>query len=180
MSSNDSNQASGNELWREEFSVASSEQAYVERRQFGRFLVLTSGAMFAGQVWLVGKDWLSKPQATALPRTEVALATEIPVGGTKVFQYPGPNDNCLLVRLEESRFVAYSQKCTHLACAVIYSAESRRLECPCHEGYFSIEDGHVTQGPPPRPLPKIDLEIENGAIFAVGISVFGQEENSHS
>jgi len=44
------------------------------------------------------------------------------VGGTKVFQYPGPSDNCLLVHVEQSRFVAYSQKCTHLACAVIYQA----------------------------------------------------------
>lgn len=164
-------------LWREEFSVASAEQGYVERRQFGKFLVLTSGAMFAGQIWLAAKDWMSKAAAGAWPRKVVAQADDLPVGGTKVFQYPGPSENCLLVRVSETRYAAYSQKCTHLSCAVIYSAEKKRLECPCHEGYFSIEDGHVLQGPPPRPLPRIDLELADGQVIATGISVFGEEES---
>lgn len=165
----------GEELWREEFPIASAEQGFVERRQFGRFLVLTSGAMVAGQLWLLGKNWLSEVETTPFPRKAVAQTSDIPVGGTKIFQYPGPSDNCLLVHVEPSKFVAYSQKCTHLACAVIYQAEKKRLECPCHEGYFSIDDGHVTQGPPPRPLPRIELEVEDGQIFAYGVSVFGKE-----
>ena len=82
---------------------------------------------------------------------------------------------CLLVRVDESRYVAYSQKCTHLSCAVIYAARTKRLECPCHEGYFSIDDGHVLQGPPPRPLPKVELEIRDGEVWATGITVFGKE-----
>ena len=162
-------------LWQEEFSVSSAEQGYVERRQFGKFLVLTSGAMFAGQVWLLAKDWLSKTASAVWPRKVVARQGEIAVGAAKVFQYPGPMDNCLLVRVNETKYVAYSQKCTHLSCAVIYSAARQRLECPCHEGYFSIEDGHVTQGPPPRPLPKVELEMSGGALIATGMSVFGQK-----
>ena len=163
-------------LWREEFSVSSAEQGYVERRQFGKFLVLTSGAMFAGQLWLLAKDWLSRSASTVWPRTLVARQGELAVGAAKVFQYPGPMDNCLLVRVNETRYVAYSQKCTHLSCAVIYSAARQRLECPCHEGYFSIEDGHVTQGPPPRPLPKVELEMSGGELIATGMSGFGQKE----
>ena len=163
-------------LWREEFSVASAEQGYVERRQFGKFLVLTSGAMFAGQVWLMAKDWMSKAASIVWPRTAIALEGELPVGGAKVFQYPGPKDNCLLVRVNETKYVAYSQKCTHLSCAVIYSAENKRLECPCHEGYFSIEDGRVLQGPPPRPLPKVELESSGGQLIATRMSVLGEGE----
>jgi Rieske Fe-S protein len=162
-------------LWREEFSVAATEQGYVERRQFGRFLLLTSGAMFAGQLWLVAKSLFSKAAESAWPRRAIAAASEIAPGGTKVFQYPAQGDDCLLVRLDENRFAAYSQKCTHLSCAVIYAPETGRLECPCHEGYFSIADGHVLQGPPARPLPKIELEVRDGQVFATGISVFGQE-----
>jgi len=163
-------------LWQEEFSIAAAEQGYVERRQFGKFLLLISGAMFAGQVWLLVKDLWSKTVHTVWPRREVAVEGELAVGAARVFQYPGPMDNCLLVRVDESRYVAYSQKCTHLSCAVIYSTEKRRLECPCHEGYFSIDDGHVLQGPPPRPLPKVDLEVRGGKLIATGMSVFGQEE----
>ncbi|MBL8217786.1 MAG: Rieske 2Fe-2S domain-containing protein [Bryobacterales bacterium] len=163
-------------LWREEFPTAAGEQGYVERRQFGKFLVLTSAAMFAGQLWLLARNWFAKPAGAPWPRKVVAKAGDLGVGQAKVFQYPGPQDNCLLVRLSETRYVAYSQKCTHLSCAVVYSAGNRRLECPCHEGYFSIEDGHVLQGPPPRPLPKVELETVDGQIVAGGIAVFGSEE----
>lgn len=166
-------------LWEEEFSISSGEQAYVERRQLARFLVLTSAAMFTGQLWLVAKGLFSKAVGVVWPRRVIGSVGEIPVDGAKVFQYPGAADNCLLVRIAEDRYVAYSQKCTHLSCAVIYSARQKRLECPCHEGYFSIEDGHVLQGPPPRPLPRVDLEIRNGEIVATGMSTFGEEPRSH-
>lgn len=163
-------------LWHEEFSVSSAEQGYVERRQFGKFLVLASGGMFAGQLWLLAKDWLSKKSSNVWPRRAVARQGEIPIGSTKVFQYPGPMDNCLLVRLDENKYRAYSQKCTHLSCAVIYSAEKKRLECPCHEGYFSIEDGRVLQGPPPRALPRVELEVSGGELIATRVSVLGEGE----
>ena len=45
--------------------------------------------------------------------------------------------------------------------------ERTRLECPCHEGYFSIKNGDVLQGPPPRPLPRVVLERRGTDIVAV-------------
>lgn len=161
-------------LWEEEFSVAAGEQASVERRQLSKFLLLTSGAMFTGQLWLAAKGMLSDTHAVAWPRKAIASTGDVPVNGAKIFQYPNDTDDCILVRVSEDRFAAYSQKCTHLSCAVIYATDRRRLECPCHEGYFSVEDGHVIQGPPPRPLPRVLLEIQGTDIFAVGISVFGE------
>ena len=94
---------------------------------------------------------------------------EIPVQGVKLFTYPGPEDSCILVRTSEDRYAAFSQKCTHLSCAVYYVAEKRRLECPSHQGYFSIEDGSVLQGPPTRPLPRVILERRGTELIAIGI-----------
>ena len=37
---------------REEFSVYAAEDAYVQRRQFTKFLVLTSFGMVAGNGWI--------------------------------------------------------------------------------------------------------------------------------
>src|SRR5690349_14028594 len=91
----------------------------------------------------------------------------IPVGGVKLFEYPGPEEQCILVRTSEESYVAYSQKCTHLSCAVYYSAPARRLECPCHRGYFSIEDGSVLQGPPTRPLARVVLERRGPELVAI-------------
>jgi Rieske Fe-S protein len=98
----------------------------------------------------------------------------VPVGGVKLFSYPAPEDRCILVRTGEDAYSAYSQKCTHLSCAVYYSREQNRLECPCHEGYFSIADGSVLQGPPSRPLPRVALERRGDELVAVRIEMGGK------
>lgn len=173
------NGSSRRPLWSEEFSVQASEDKYVLRRQFTKFLVLTSFGMFAGNVWIWAKS-LVRRAAPALEPMRIAGASEVPVGGVKLFAYPGPDDLAILVRQAENKFVAYSQKCTHLSCAVYYSKKNNRLECPCHEGYFSIYDGRVLQGPPPRPLPQIQLERRGGELIATGVRARGGvDESSH-
>ena len=152
-------------LWREEFSVFEADERYVNRRQLTKFLTLTSLAMFAGNIWILLKSWLRA--ATSYPMRAVAQAGEIPVGGVKLFVYPRPEEQCILVRTSEDSYVAYSQKCTHLSCAVYYSALDRRLECPCHRGYFAIEDGSVLQGPPTRPLARVVLERRGPELVAI-------------
>jgi Rieske Fe-S protein len=153
-------------LWREEVSFRQAEERYVGRRQFGRFLVLTSVAMFAGNVWI----WVRSRarQLAALPRRVIGVASALPVGGVQLFNCPGPNDPCLLIRRTADDYVAFQQKCTHLSCAVVYSPARDRLECPCHDGYFSAKSGAVLQGPPPRPLPRVRLERAGGDLLAVG------------
>ena len=47
-------------LWQEEFSVHSSDERYVSRRQFSKFLVLTSLAMFVGNVWILLKSLITR------------------------------------------------------------------------------------------------------------------------
>jgi len=155
-------------LWTEEFSVHASEDAYVLRRQFTKFLVLTSFGMVAGN----GLIWLRTLLASHGPAPGEAVigrAADLPVGGVKLFSYPSENDPAILVRKADGSLAAFSQKCTHLSCAVYYSGKQNRLECPCHEGYFSIEDGRVLQGPPPRPLPRITVEERNGQLIATGV-----------
>lgn len=165
--------SSNRPLWTEEFSVHASEDAYVLRRQFVKFLVLTSFGMLAGN----GVIWLKsvfQAAAAELPEAEIANASDLPAGGVKLFTYPTENDPGILVRRGDGTLAAFSQKCTHLSCAVYYSAEHNRLECPCHEGYFSIDDGRVLQGPPPRPLPRIRVEERNGRVYATGVDLHGE------
>ena len=155
-------------LWRDEFPIREDEERYVTRRQFSRFLVLTSLGMFVGNVWILAKTWFRKEPA--LPEARVASVSALPVGGSTVFEYPAPGEPCLLIRSAEDRFVAFSQKCTHLSCAVVYSKERDRIECPCHLGFFSARDGRVLQGPPPRPLPRVLLERRGDDLYAVGLA----------
>lgn len=155
-------------LWNEEFSVHASEDKYVLRRQFSKFLLLTSFGMFAGNVWIWAKSLGRKPARAFAPKA-IGSAAEVPVGGVKLFAYPGEQDRCILIRTAQNKFVAYSQKCTHLSCAVYYSKAKNRLECPCHEGYFSVADGSVLQGPPPRPLDRVEIEQRGGQLVAINV-----------
>jgi len=69
----------------------------------------------------------------------------------------------LLVRDEAGEFRAFLATCTHLACTVNYDPDSRRIVCPCHQGLFDLE-GNVLGGPPPRPLERLSVEVDNGTI----------------
>lgn len=152
-------------LWRDEFSVFAADERYVSRRQFSKFLTLTSLAMLAGNVWILIRSWMYREPSYSAQ--VVARAGEISIGGVKLFNYPGPNDQCIMVRTGSDSYVAYSQKCTHLSCAVYYSQPRNRLECPCHEGYFSVADGSVLQGPPTRALPRVILERRGDDLVAM-------------
>jgi Rieske Fe-S protein len=156
-------------LWKDEFSIFTSDERYVSRRQFTKFLTLASLGMFVGNLWIFLRASFSK--APVFPPVSVGNLGEIPVDGVKLFAYPTPDDRCILIRTGEDEYNAYSQKCTHLSCAVYYEKESQRLACPCHRGYFSVKDGSVLQGPPPRPLPRILLERQGRELVAIGVKV---------
>jgi Rieske Fe-S protein len=155
-------------LWREEFSVHAAEERYVGRRQFAKFLVLTSLAMTAGNLWILAKSLFTR--ARRLPQVAIARADDVPEGGALTFSYPEEQDPCVLVR-KGGVFTAFSQKCTHLSCAVVWKPERGHLYCPCHDGAFSAKDGRVLAGPPQRPLPRILVERRGEHLVAVGISL---------
>lgn len=149
--------------WKSRYPVSQPGEHEVSRRQFAK--VACGSAIAFGAAWL-SKDKLLAPPVATDPKQVCALA-DIAVGGSKLFSYPTPHHPCILVRLGESEFAAYSQSCTHLMCPVHFQAATRRLVCPCHEGYFSAEDGSVLAGPPPRPLPRYPVEVRDGQIWVL-------------
>lgn len=155
-------------LWRDEITIDAADERYVTRRQFTKFLVLTSFGMFVGQLWILGRSLFARGVAPPPPMS-VGRVGDLPVGGARVFHYPSPNDPCLLIRTDIESYAAYSQKCTHLSCAVYFDAAKGRIECPCHEGAFAAGDGRVLQGPPPRALPRIRLERRGDQLVATAV-----------
>lgn len=154
--------------WRQEFPIDVPEDNYVARRDFTRFLGLTSLAFVVGQFWIVAQNWLrarrGAPDATAIARLD-----ELAIGAVKEFTYPEDSDACLLVRLDANNLVAYSQQCTHLSCAVVPEVARGCLHCPCHHGYFELSSGRPIAGPPRRPLNRIRLEVRDDVVYAVGV-----------
>jgi len=156
--------------WRNDFPIDWPQDELVARRDFTKFLVLTSFAFVVGQTWIVIEN-LRRRRRGLPPVRKIAELRAIPIGGALTFAYPAAHDDCILVRTGEQRFVAYSQKCTHLSCAVTPHPEENSLHCPCHHGSFDLGTGVPTAGPPRRPLPRITLEIRDGAIYATGVEV---------
>ena len=153
--------------WRQDFPIDWPQDQYVERRDFVKFLVLTSGAFTAGQFTIAVQATFGESQAHEAKL--IASLDQLPAGGSIVFEYPAQHDICVLVRRTETDLLAYSQKCTHLSCAVIPRPEEGVLHCPCHEGVFDLATGRPIAGPPTRPLPRIRLEIRGRDVYAVGV-----------
>ena len=154
--------------WRRDFPIDWPRDHYVARRDFTKFLGLTSLAFVVGQVWIGVKSLRDRLRGRP-PESAVVRLDAIPVGGAVVFHYPQAEDPCLLLRPDEKTLLAYSQKCTHLSCAVVPELDRSRLACPCHKGYFDAASGRPIAGPPRRPLPRVTLAVRDGAVYATGV-----------
>jgi len=154
--------------WRQDFPIDWPQDHYVARRDFAKFLVLTSAAFVIGQLW-IGLQNAWRKRRGEFPLRKIASFSAIPVGGSVVFHYPDAHADCILVRTSERELVAFSQKCTHLSCAVVPDVEKGIFRCPCHEGFFDLKTGRNIAGPPPRPLPRVILSVRGDDIFATGI-----------
>jgi Rieske Fe-S protein len=165
-SSDDLTPAPGAQDWRREFPFHWHEDDAVTRRELLRFLAAASAGL-AGATWALAARglWPLTPKAQPVP---VARATDIAANSAVLFRYPAGGEPAIAVRLSDGRLVAYSDVCTHLSCAVQYLGDERRLFCPCHDGVFDVATGAVLAGPPTRPLPRIDLQVKDGMIWATG------------
>ncbi|HMN41061.1 MAG TPA: Rieske 2Fe-2S domain-containing protein [Phycisphaerales bacterium] len=153
--------------WRRDFPIDTAEDNYVARRDFTKFMVLISGSFVAGQAWIALKTLGGAKSGAG--RAEIARVDDLAVGQAAVFSYPREHDTCLLVRSGEREFLAYSNKCSHLSCAVIPDVKTGRLLCPCHHGSFDLATGRPLAGPPRRPLARIVLEVQGGTVYATGV-----------
>lgn len=59
---------------------------------------------------------------------------------------------------------ALSATCTHLGCQVRWDAPATCFRCPCHGGVFDAR-GQVVEGPPPRPLDRVETRVEAGTVL---------------
>ncbi len=136
----------------------------VTRRDFLNLLKGTGAVIGVGAVAVPVVSYFYPPKLEEMPSEPVLVCAEdeLPVGDSRTVKfgrYPA-----IVVHLD-SGLKAYSAVCTHFACIVKWNPEAQRLDCPCHDGYFSAEDGTVVSGPPPSPLTKLETEIVDGQIY---------------
>lgn len=156
--------------WRRDFPIDLAQDGYVARRDFTKFLGLTSLAFVVGQFWIALRNRVRRSQGK-LPVVEICSVDDIAVGTARNFYYPTETDPALLIRVDDGSLLAYSNQCTHLLCPVLPEFEHGQLHCPCHRGFFDIHTGQPIAGPPRRQLPRIVLEVRGGTIYATDVEV---------
>ncbi len=117
-------------------------------------------------------------EATAQPK-KVAVLAKVKPWTSVAFNYPEDQPAVLLdVGKPVTRgvgpgksIVAFSSLCQHMGCPVTLDQASKSLVCPCHISmYDPARQGMAFAGPAPEGLPLITLKVEDGNIYATGIS----------
>lgn len=89
----------------------------------------------------------------------LASASEIPVGGGKVFE----DAKVVVCQPRQGEFTAFSATCTHRGCSV-GSVSGGTINCPCHGSKFKITDGSVVSPPADEPLAEKKVTVQGGKI----------------
>jgi menaquinol-cytochrome c reductase iron-sulfur subunit len=156
-----------------------SEEKQMSRRGFlSRTIWAIGGLITAGFgipaiAYIIGPA-LQQGQAQNLIRLGAASKVELGIPTlfkVKVQRKTGwivdEQDLSIYVRTDDGRnFIAMSNICTHLGCRVRWVADRNKFFCPCHDGVFD-KDGNVVSGPPPRPLNRYEVKVEDGQLSIV-------------
>lgn len=94
--------------------------------------------------------------------TVLAAASEIPVGGGKIFSAA----KVVVTQPVSGQYLGFSAVCTHVGC-ILSEVANGTIDCPCHGSEFKITTGAVVTGPAPSPLPKKQIKIVNGQVVLV-------------
>ncbi|MCL4435875.1 MAG: ubiquinol-cytochrome c reductase iron-sulfur subunit [Thaumarchaeota archaeon] len=171
----------------------------ITRRGVVKAIVLLSTALTVAPFGTLYK-YLSLPvPIIKLTRTKIANKKDVPLGEGIRFNFPTKDRPAILIHLKPGEykygdyrqgsqvkainadeFVAYDGICTHLGCPANWNSSEKDSPCPCHGAAYSPIDGSVLRGPPPRPIPKVKIEIDSGGdIYAIGyesgLPLFGLE-----
>ncbi len=140
------------------------------------FGVLASAGVLAvaipGARFLVGNalkpakpQWVEIGSIDALPADQVTRAT-FTTSATDAWRNVTKRGTVYVYSDDDgASYVALDGTCTHLGCMVHWRAEENHFACPCHTAAFT-RTGDVISGPPPKPLRRLPVKVENGVLFA--------------
>jgi len=140
------------------------KESLLSRRDFFTGLIYGGLVSLAAFIAYPVVRFLYYEKKLPLPKAVTATLAEIekiPLNSAVYFQYgylPG-----ILVRTEAGELKAFSAKCTHLDCNVLYKPETRQFHCACHDGYFD-SNGKNIAGPPPTPLLAFSVKQEGDVV----------------
>ena len=127
----------------------------IKRRQLLRLGFLGGTLLALGEITALLYPFMK-------PNKIVGLGAKVPVGSKEsvLAQFSSTQDapilntqgKFFLLHTPEGGIVAAYRKCTHLGCAVPWSAAEDLFHCPCHQSKYDKHTAVVVGGPAPKPL----------------------------
>lgn len=147
---------------------------HLSRNEFVKITVGALGATIAGIVGLPAVAYVLSPalkQQSLDAWVSLGQLDVYPIGEPTLFTFNRTKVNgwektvysygVYVYRKNEAEVIVFSNVCTHMACRVTFIEDAREYDCPCHAAKFDLE-GNVTNGPPPRPMDRYEIKIEDG------------------
>lgn len=139
----------------------------VSRRDFlkilNRLLAVTGLTVVLGPI--VAYFYPPELEETPVEPVPAGPLVELPVGASQTVRY---GRYPALIIHTPAGLRAYSAVCTHFACLVKWDPVQKQIACPCHDGFFAVDDGRVISGPPPAPLEPLPVTVRDGQIYVGG------------
>jgi succinate dehydrogenase / fumarate reductase iron-sulfur subunit len=147
-----------------------------KRRTFLKTIFLSGAGILAGAFLALfsiplmsrpRRDWVSGwIEAGSLPKVEAGRPIEIIYQSQRwekgeEVSYP---KRAYILKAESGEISAIDPTCTHLGCTCYWDESIHMFLCPCHGGAFDI-NGNVTLGPPPKPLARLHVKVENETLY---------------
>jgi Rieske Fe-S protein len=104
----------------------------------------------------------TKPAASKPSGTVLGAASEIPVGGGKIYT----SAKVVVTQPTSGQYKAFSAVCTHVGC-IMSQVANGTIDCPCHGSEFKITNGAVVTGPAPSPLPSKRITVTDGKVVLI-------------
>jgi menaquinol-cytochrome c reductase iron-sulfur subunit len=161
--------------------IERKDEAVVSRRRFLGGTIQAIGAVVAAVVGIPVIGYILSPLLGMQPSQwrEVGPTSDFRVGQTVLTIFSAVRQDgwvqqeqripIYVRRIDETQFLVLSPQCTHLGCMTQWNGNAHEFLCPCHAGVFDA-DGKNIAGPPPRPLDRYEVKLENGRLF-VGAAV---------
>jgi menaquinol-cytochrome c reductase iron-sulfur subunit len=151
------------------------------RRKFMRTAIAAIGGFIGAAMAIPAVAYIVGPAVQRNQQQEwirLGSASKVEIGTptlfkTKIEKQTGwiinETELTFYVITEDGRnYVAMSNICTHLGCRVRWISDENQFFCPCHNAIFD-EDGNVVTGPPPRPLDRYEVKVEEDQLFILGV-----------
>lgn len=156
---------------------------------FSRGILIATGGTAVAAV--AGTSAVAEAASSSYPHLRLIALSKLKTNKPVSFEYPLKGQASMLVDLgraaphgigKRKSIVAYSILCQHMGCPVAYQPALREFVCPCHQSRYDAERlGGIVQGVAMQPLPRIQLAIRNGAVWATGVDglIYGYRNNLH-